>query len=71
VIGGAQVYESFLPHIERWIVTEIPLSVEGANTFMPANFLVGFELYELRQLDEDLRVKFYERKAEVARASRP
>jgi dihydrofolate reductase len=61
VIGGAKVYESFLPHIERWIVTEIPLSVAGANTFMPTNFLDGFEMYELRQLDEDLRVKFYER----------
>ncbi len=62
VIGGAQVYESFLPHIERWIVTEVPLTVEGADTFMPANFLNGFEMYELRQLDEGLRVKFYERK---------
>ena len=62
VIGGAQVYESFLPHIERWIVTEVPLTVEGADTFMPANFLDGFEMYELRQLDEGLRVKFYERK---------
>jgi dihydrofolate reductase len=62
VIGGAQVYESFLPHIERWIVTEVPLAVEEADTFMPANFLEGFELYELRQLDEELRVKFYERK---------
>jgi dihydrofolate reductase len=62
VIGGARVYESFLPHIERWIVTEIPLAVAGADTFMPANFLEGFEMYELRQLDEDLRVKFYERK---------
>ena len=62
VIGGAKVYESFLPHIQRWIVTEVPLAVEGADTFMPANFLDGFELYELRQLDEGLRVKFYERK---------
>ena len=62
VIGGAKVYESFLPHIERWIVTEIPLAVEGADTFMPASFLEGFEMYEMRQLDEDLRVKFYERK---------
>src|SRR6267378_3076258 len=61
VIGGAQVYEAFLPQIERWIVTEVPLAVEGADTFMPANFLEGFELYELRQLDEGLRVKFYER----------
>ena len=62
VIGGAQVYETFLPHIERWIVTEVPLAIEGADTFMPANFLDGFELYELRQLDEGLRVKSYERK---------
>jgi dihydrofolate reductase len=63
VIGGAQVYESFLPHIERWIVTEVPLVVEGADTFMRPNFLDGFEMYELRQLDEGLRVKFYERKS--------
>jgi dihydrofolate reductase len=61
VIGGARVYESFQPHIQRWVVTEIPLSVAGADTFMPANFLNGFEMYELRQLDEGLRVKFYER----------
>ena len=62
VMGGAKVYESFLPHIQRWIVTEVPLAVEGADTFMPSNFLDGFDLYELRQLDEGLRVKFYERK---------
>ena|SRR5438445_11341934 len=61
VIGGAKVYQSFLPHIERWIVTEMPLTVEGADTFMPPNFLDGFGMYELRQLDEGLRVKFYER----------
>jgi dihydrofolate reductase len=50
VIGGAKVYQAFLPHIERWVVTEVPLSVEGADTFMPANFREGFEIYELRQL---------------------
>jgi dihydrofolate reductase len=61
VIGGAQVYESFLPLIQRWVVTEVPITVDGADTFMPANFLDGFEMYELRQLDEGLRVKFYER----------
>jgi dihydrofolate reductase len=65
VIGGAKVYESFLPHIERWLVTEVPLKVPGADTFMPANFLDGFELYEIRQLDEGLRVKFYERVSEA------
>jgi len=63
VIGGAKVYESFMPHIERWIVTEVPLAVDGADTFLPRNFLDGFEINEMRQLDEGLRVKFYERKA--------
>jgi dihydrofolate reductase len=61
VIGGAQTYEAFLPHIDQWIVTEIPLAVENADTFVPANLLEGFELYEVRQLDQELRVKFYER----------
>ena len=61
VMGGAQVYQSLLPHIDRWIVTEVPLSVAGTDTFMPANFLAGFELDEVRQLDQGLRVKFYHR----------
>lgn len=61
VIGGGKVYQTFLPYIDRWIVTEIPLSVEGADTFVPANFLDGFALCEVRQLDKDLRAKFYER----------
>jgi len=61
VIGGARVYRTFLPYLQRWIVTEVPLTVEGADTFMPANFLHGFELYEIRKLDQGLRVKFYER----------
>jgi dihydrofolate reductase len=63
VIGGAKVYQSFQSHIDRWIVTEIPLTVEGADTFMPSNFRDGFEMYELRQLDDGLRVKFYERQS--------
>ncbi len=65
VIGGARVYEAFLPHIERWIVTEVPLSVEDADTFIARDFLEGFELSEIRQLDEGLRVKFYERVSEA------
>jgi len=65
IIGGAKVYESFRPYIDRWIVTEVPLAVEGADTFLPANFLDGFEMYELRQLDEGLQVKFYERVSEA------
>lgn len=61
IIGGAQVFEMFREHIERWVVTEVPLNVEGADTFMPAGFLEGFVVYETRQLDESLEVKFYRR----------
>jgi len=65
VIGGAQVYAAFVGHIDRWLVTEVPLSVEAADTFMPRDFLDGFEIYEVRQLDEGLRVKCYERVSEA------
>src|SRR5439155_665773 len=61
VIGGEQVYRAFLPHIRRWIVTEVPLSVEGADAFVPNGFLNGFALDETKMLDEELRVKFYSR----------
>jgi dihydrofolate reductase len=61
IIGGAQVFGAFAAEIERWVVTEVPLTVEGADTFMPENFLAGFNPYETRQLEEDLRVTFYQR----------
>jgi dihydrofolate reductase len=61
VIGGEQVYRSFLPHIEKWIVTEVPLTVEGADAFVPENYLEGFKLSESRKLDQDLAVSFYVR----------
>ena len=61
VIGGAKVYTSFLPYIEKWIVTEVPLTVPDADTFMPANYLEDFRLVDSRPLDEGLVVRFYER----------
>ena len=61
VIGGAELYKAFIPHIDRWIVTEVPVTVEGADTFMPEDFLDGFEISEMRQLDEGLRVRIYDR----------
>ena len=53
VIGGAQVYEAFLPYIEKWIITEVPLTVTGADTFMPKNYLDGFKLVDSITTDED------------------
>jgi dihydrofolate reductase len=61
VIGGAQVFGLFREHIERWVVTEVPLTVEGADTFMPADFLAGFDAYDSRRLDENLTARFYRR----------
>lgn len=61
VIGGAQVYRSFLPYIEKWIVTEVPLTVEGADVFVPENYLEGFRRSGSKELEEGLTVGFYEK----------
>ena len=61
VIGGAKIYSAFLPYIQKWIVTEVPCTVEEADTFMPANFLAGFRTTDSKELEEGLAVKFYER----------
>ena len=61
IIGGAQVFREFLEDIDRWVVTEVPLTVEGADTFMPAGFLEGFRPYDSRELGDGLKVTFYER----------
>ena len=61
IIGGEQIYRTFLDKIERWIVTEIPLAVADADTFMPKDYLQGFRPYDAKQLEENLKVTFYER----------
>lgn len=61
IIGGHQVYKTFQGEIDKWIVTEIPLTVEDADTFMPEDYLRGFKPYDSRQLEENLKVTFYER----------
>lgn len=61
VIGGAQVYRSFLPRIEKWIVTEVPLTIEDADTFVPENYLEGFTKSESKQLDDGIAVSVYVR----------
>jgi dihydrofolate reductase len=63
IIGGEQVFRAFLDDIDKWFVTEVPLTVEDADTFMPADFLEGFKPYDSRELEENLRVTLYERAA--------
>ena len=61
VIGGAQIYEAFVPHIEKWIITEVPVTVSGADAFMPKGYLEGFKSEESKTLADDLVVKFFNR----------
>jgi hypothetical protein len=43
-------------------VTEVPLEVEDADTFMPRDFLDGFELQSKIDLEDGLVVKVFQRK---------
>lgn len=61
IMGGASVYRTFLPLIDRWIVTEVPLAVEDADTFMPAGYLDEFTVTATQELVDELIVKFYAR----------
>ena len=61
VIGGAKTYEEFADVIEKWLVTEIPAAIEDADTFMPRGFLDSFKAKETIELENDLRVKIYEK----------
>ena len=61
VIGGAQIYEAFLPRIERWIITEVPLTVKAADAFMPEGYLDGFKATDSKPIGDGLTVRVYER----------
>ena len=62
VIGGASVFGHFGDVIEKWIVTEIPVEVEVADVFMPADFTEGFDLKSENPLTDELVVKIFERR---------
>ena len=61
VIGGEQVYRAFLTHVDKWLVTKVPLEVEGADTFIPVNYLDGFKRTDSISLVDELNVVTYER----------
>lgn len=61
IIGGAQVFEAFREEIDRWLVTRVPLTVEGADTFMPPDFLEGFRPADTQDLGDGLKVTSYAR----------
>lgn len=65
VIGGAKIYTAFSPHIDSWIVTDIPETVENADVFMPRDFLDGFELTSTQKIGDGLIVRTLHRKVDL------
>jgi dihydrofolate reductase len=63
IIGGAKTFETFTDVMEKWIVTEIPLMIEDADTFISESLWEGFTLTDVIPLDDDLQVKIFERRA--------
>ncbi|MFN2530860.1 MAG: dihydrofolate reductase [Pyrinomonadaceae bacterium] len=61
VIGGAEIFQQLLPYIDEWIVTEVPLTVKGSDTFIPSNYLDGFTRINQEKLNDELLVNFYNR----------
>lgn len=62
VIGGASIYHAFADVIDRWIVTEIPETIDDADTFMPRDFLDNFEGEDVIDLEDNLRVRILHRR---------
>ena len=63
IIGGAQIYQTFQPEIDKWFVTQVPLVVEDADTFMPPDYLQDFRASDSRRLTDELEVTCYEKDA--------
>ena len=61
VIGGSKTYAEFTDKINAWIVTRVPVTIEDADVFMPADFLNGFEIVESRELADGLTVETFRR----------
>lgn len=57
VIGGASIYNSLDPEIDKWVVTHIPEIIEDADVFMPEDFLDDFNEIDSQTIDGGLIVK--------------
>jgi dihydrofolate reductase len=62
IIGGSQTFEAFADEIEKWYVTEVPITVDDADTFMPRDFLDDFVVKDTLELEDDLRVNVFQRR---------
>ena len=65
IIGGAEVFQAFADEIEKWLVTDVPDTVEDADVFMPSNFLDGFSQTDTRDLGGGLKVRVMQRSQQL------
>jgi dihydrofolate reductase len=61
IIGGSQTFKTFTHNIEKWYVTEIPITVDDADTFMPEDFLDRFQITDEVDVGDGLMVKVFQR----------
>ena len=59
IIGGAKTYAEFADVIDKWIVTQVPIEVEKADAFMPADFLDRFSVVDTLELADGLVVEYF------------
>ncbi len=45
--------------IDKWIVTQVPIEVEKADAFMPADFLDRFSVVDTLELADGLVVEYF------------
>ena len=58
IIGGGQIYDIFLPHVNELHRTIIDARVSDADTFFPDITGMGFELHEERHVQAGERDQF-------------
>jgi dihydrofolate reductase len=62
IIGGAKTYVEFADMIDKWIVTEVPLNIEDADTFLSRDLFEGFAETARKDVGEALIVRELTRK---------
>lgn len=65
IIGGAKTYETFAGTFEKWIVTDVPETIEDADVFMPREFLEGFDPVQEIELESSVNVRIFRRKGDL------
>jgi len=61
IIGGANTYQDFADVIDQWIVTFIPVEVGDADTFMPVDFLAGYEETQMIEIGAEITIRKFSR----------